>query len=105
MGLNLWWPAPPTGMVGLYDDDPGPDLHAELGALWAAELMRLVDAESWPIDEYRSLCTTLGRHITWEPGGAGTAVDVAEDGALLVEVDGGVRPLYSGEVSHLRAGA
>ncbi len=104
MGLNLWWPDPPTGMVGLYDDDPGPDRHAELGALWAAELMRLVDDESWPIDEYRSLCTTLGREITWEPGGAGTAVDVAEDGALLVDVEGEVRSLYSGEVSHLRAG-
>lgn len=103
MGLNLWWADAPAGMVGLYDEDPGPDRHAELGALWAAELMHLIDGEGWPIDEYRRLCATLGREITWEPEGAGKALDVAEDGALLVEADGQVRPLYSGEVSHLRA--
>jgi BirA family biotin operon repressor/biotin-[acetyl-CoA-carboxylase] ligase len=102
LGLNLWWPEAPEGMTALYSEDPGPDLHAELGALWAAELMRLIDGEGWPIDEYRSLCDTLGREVTWEPSGSGRAVDVARDGALLVEVDDEARSIYSGEVRHLR---
>jgi biotin-(acetyl-CoA carboxylase) ligase len=66
LGLNLWWPDTPEGTAALFGEDPGPDRHAEIGALWGAELMRLIEAEGWPLGDYRSDCETLGRRITWE---------------------------------------
>jgi BirA family biotin operon repressor/biotin-[acetyl-CoA-carboxylase] ligase len=106
LGLNLWWPDTPEGTAALFGEDPGPDRHAEIGALWGAELMRLIEAEGWPLDEYRSDCETLGRRITWEPDGLGTAVDVTEDGGLVVELESGeMRTLRSGAVRHVRSPA
>lgn len=102
MGVNLWWPEPPGGIAALYPDDPGNGRHAEIGALWAAELMCFMDGESWPLEEYRASCSTIGREITWEPGGRGIAVDVGDDGALVVDTDDGRRSLHSGAVTHIR---
>lgn len=102
LGLNLWWPDAPEGMGALFSDDPGEGTCAELGALWGAELMELLDAGGWPIDAYRAACTTLGKDITWDPGGAGRAVDIASDGALVVETPTGRESIYSGVVSHIR---
>jgi len=102
LGLNLWWLDPPHGAGALYETDPGPERHVEIGALWGAELMDLVGSIGWPIDEYRAGCSTLGRDIQWEPNGRGSAVDVAEDGALLVDVEGKEERLVSGSVSHVR---
>ncbi|HUG08081.1 MAG TPA: biotin--[acetyl-CoA-carboxylase] ligase [Acidimicrobiia bacterium] len=102
LGLNLWWPSPPDGMDALFPEDPGEEAHAEIGALWGAELMEAIDGKGWQIDEYRRACATIGRDITWEPDGAGRAVDVADDGALVVETSTGRETLYSGAVSHVR---
>ncbi|HUG32450.1 MAG TPA: biotin--[acetyl-CoA-carboxylase] ligase [Acidimicrobiia bacterium] len=102
LGLNLWWPAPPEGMGALFADDPGDEAHAQIGALWGAELMEAVDSAGWPVEEYRAACTTLGLDITWEPDGSGRAVDVGTDGGLLVETSRGFESLYSGAVSHVR---
>lgn len=102
VGLNLWWPDPPEGMGALFADDPGEEAYAELGALWGAELMELLDGDGWPIDAYRDVCITLGREITWEPGGEGRAVDIAADGALVVETRSGEESIYSGAVRHVR---
>ena len=102
MGVNLWWPDAPEGIGAFRDDDPGPGLHTRIAGLWAAELMRLIDSDGWPLDEYRSLCSTLGREITWEPGGWGTAVDVTGEGALVVETSGAREILTSGEIRHVR---
>lgn len=102
LGVNLWWPDSPSGMSGLHVDDPGTGEHAEAGALWGAHMVGLVGSAGWPADEYRTLCTTLGREITWEPDGTGRAVDVDEDGGLVVETAGGRRTLHSGGVGHLR---
>jgi BirA family biotin operon repressor/biotin-[acetyl-CoA-carboxylase] ligase len=102
LGLNLWWPEPPSEMTGLYDQDPGEARHAEVGALWGAELMRLIDAEGWPIDEYRSVSSTLGKDVTWEPDGVGRAVDVAPDGGLVVETGEDTITIHSGVVRLLR---
>ncbi len=102
LGLNLWWPNPPEGAGALFDDDPGQEKHAEIGALWGAELMRLVDGDGWPAGEYRDACETLGRDITWEPEGSGTAVEVAEDGSLVVHTATGEERLHSGAVHHIR---
>lgn len=102
MGLNLWWTDPPEGAIALYEEDPGPERHAEIGALWAAELLRLVDRPGWPRDEYRKHCTTLGWFITWEPEGSGRAIDVAPDGGLVVDTDEGEQILHAGRVRHIR---
>jgi BirA family biotin operon repressor/biotin-[acetyl-CoA-carboxylase] ligase len=102
MGLNLWWPEAPEEVGSLLDEDPGPEIHATIGGLWAAELLRLVDLDGWPIDEYRKVCVTLGRTVTWEPGGSGVAVDVTTEGELIVE-DGETRhTINSGTIRHLR---
>jgi BirA family biotin operon repressor/biotin-[acetyl-CoA-carboxylase] ligase len=103
VGMNLWWPDPPEGMGALFADDPGEDTYAELGALWGAELMELLDGHGWPIDAYRDQCITLGREIMWEPDGEGRAVDIAADGALVVKTRSGEESIYSGAVRHVRS--
>lgn len=102
LGLNLWWPTAPEGMGALCQDDPGEEEHNRVGALWGAELMELIDGEAWPIDDYRAVCLTIGRDISWEPDGSGRAIDVDEDGALVVETDSGQVTLRSGAVRHVR---
>ena len=102
LGLNLWWPDPPQGMTGLFSEDPGEDRHIEVAGLWGAEFMQLVDSNGWPVDEYRNLCVTIGMDITWDPDRSGHAVDVAEDGGLVVETAMGSETIFSGVVSHVR---
>jgi BirA family biotin operon repressor/biotin-[acetyl-CoA-carboxylase] ligase len=101
-GLNLWWLQAPEGMGCVFGDDPGDQVFAEIGSLWGAELMRLIDGEGWPSDEYRAACVTIGREINWKPGGSGRAVGVGEDGGLMVETVDGVETIYSGVVSEIR---
>jgi BirA family biotin operon repressor/biotin-[acetyl-CoA-carboxylase] ligase len=102
LGMNLWWPDAPEGTGSLYNEDPGPDRHAEVGAFWAAEFLRLVGDSGWPRDEYRQVCATLGWEITWEPDGSGKAIDVAPDGGLVVDVGGQLETLHAGRVRHIR---
>ena len=102
LGLNLYWPEAPSHFGALYQSDPGPDRHGEIGALWAAELMTLIDDEGWPLGEYREECTTIGCDITWEPNGRGRVVDVLESGELAVDTDEGRTSIRSGAVSHVR---
>jgi len=102
LGLNLWWPSAPEGMAALYTEDPGGAEYARIGSLWGAELMESIEAEGWPISEYRRACTTIGRDIDWEPGGSGRAVEVADDGALIVETPDGRETIQSGAVRHVR---
>lgn len=47
--------------------------------------------------EARALCATLGRRVEWEKGEA-VAVDVAEDGALVLEMDGARTTVLAGDV-------
>ncbi len=102
IGINLWWPGPPDGYGSLFTDDPGTDLHIELGALWGAEMMRLIDDTGWPRDEYIASCATLGREITWEPSGRGQVIGLDRSGALVVETPEGTRVIPSGAVRHVR---
>ena len=102
MGVNLWWPDPPDGVSAVRDSDPGEDAHAPIAGLWAAELLALVHDAGWPLDEYRSLCETVGREVTWEPDGKGRAGDVDPGGGLVVEIAGRREVISSGVVSHVR---
>ncbi|MFI6675620.1 biotin--[acetyl-CoA-carboxylase] ligase [Kribbella sp. NPDC050470] len=58
------------------------------------------------LPEYREYSATLGRQVRVElPEGTfleGTARDLADDGRLIVDTPGGVRPLAAGDVTHLR---
>ncbi len=50
-------------------------------------------------EEYKARCINLGRHVTYD-GGAGQAVDIDEEGNLVVQEDGsGLRRVFTGEVS------
>lgn len=50
-------------------------------------------------EAYKACCVNLGRHVTYD-GGAGEAVDIDEDGNLVVREDGsGLHRVFSGEVS------
>jgi BirA family biotin operon repressor/biotin-[acetyl-CoA-carboxylase] ligase len=102
LGLNLWWASPPVGSGALHGGDPGPTAHVELGALWGAELMERLGSAGWDRDGYREVCVTLGREISWEPDGSGTATDVTEDGELVVITDHGEEVIRSGAVRHVR---
>lgn len=102
MGLNLYWADAPPGFGALHDDDPGESVFKEVGALWAAEFFALLDDEGWPIEEYRNVCATLGRDITWEPNGSGLAAGIGPGGELLVETSAGIEKLYAGAVRHVR---
>lgn len=101
-GLNLYWDSSPDGAGGVFDEPVEDSVRHELAALWGAELARLLDEPGWPIDEYRQACVTLGKSITWEPEGSGLAIDVAEDGGLVVEAPGGTKVITSGEVHTVR---
>lgn len=103
LGLNLYWPHPPDGAGALHEADPGAGAGPELAQAWAAELVDLVDGEPWPREEYEGACTTLGRDITWEPGGRGRAIGIGDDGSLHVVDDTGTeRTLSAGAVRHVR---
>ena len=104
LGVNLWWPDPPEGVTAEHGEDPGDDAGPRLAERWAEVLLALVESgpDQWPIDTYRSLCTTIGREITWEPTGSGLAVDIDPAGALIVETASGRMRLTSGAVTHVR---
>lgn len=104
LGANLWWPDPPDGFGSLFDEDPGPSLGADLAARWCGDLLDRIAAgpEAWGHDEYRTVCTTIGRSIRWNPNGYGVAVDVDDCGRLVVETPAGRAVLASGEVSEVR---
>lgn len=104
VGVNLWWPGAPEGYGAVFAEDPGPLAHRQVAERWAIEFLRRVagDATEWGKDEYRAVCSTVGQQITWEPDGSGTAVDVDEDGALLVETSAGIERLVSGAIREVR---
>ena len=104
LGVNLWWPDPPGGVTAEHGVDPGEDAGPRLAERWAEVLLALVESgpDQWPIDTYRSLCTTIGREITWEPSGSGLAVDIHPSGALIVQTPSGRELLTSGAVTHIR---
>ena len=49
-------------------------------------------------ERYKALCVNLGRHVTYD-GGTGTAVDVDDEGRLIVRDETGDTRVFTGEVS------
>lgn len=104
LGLNVAWEDPPDGMAALHGGDPGVEHARSVAERWAAALLERVASGpgSWGRDEYLARCTTIGRAITWQPDGSGTAIGVDEDGALLVDQGGRVVAIRSGAVREVR---
>ncbi|MGB7880254.1 MAG: biotin--[acetyl-CoA-carboxylase] ligase [Ilumatobacteraceae bacterium] len=100
LGLNVGWA--PEGAAALdVDGSPADVLRLVLSAL--DELPADVAAA------YRSELSTLGRRVRVElPGGAvafGTAIDLDDDGRLVVEASDGTITSYGvGDIVHLRPG-
>lgn len=103
-GANLFWPRPPPGAAGLWEERPPPGRAESLGRSWAEELLSLTGGGTprWPREEYRRDCATLGREITWLPGGRGRALDINEAGGLVVETARGTIVLTAGEIKEVR---
>ena len=102
LGVNLWWPQAPAGMAALSPTDPGPNEALNLARQFASGLLHRLETHSddWGREEYVANCITIGSSVTWE-GGAGTAVDVAPDGALIIETPSGIVTLVSSEVERI----
>jgi BirA family transcriptional regulator, biotin operon repressor / biotin---[acetyl-CoA-carboxylase] ligase len=107
IGLNLQTPDIP-GAIGLADITDGPWTREEVlagvlhGVHAFAELLRVNPQEL--VSEYRNTCVTLGRQVTVAlPDGtvlAGTAVDVDDDGHLMVKSQDTTRTVFAGDVIH-----
>lgn len=106
LGLNVAWSEPPAGMVGLHRSDPGVEHARRVAERWAEALLHRLESgpDRWGREAYLARCATVGRTVTWEPAGRGRAIDVTDDGALVVEDDDGTRELHSGVVREVRAG-
>jgi BirA family biotin operon repressor/biotin-[acetyl-CoA-carboxylase] ligase len=63
------------------------------------------DGERSVLPRYRELCVTLGRDVSVDLGGEsiqGRAIDVNDDGSLVVETSAGRRSVSAGDVVHVR---
>ena len=105
VGVNLYWPDPSPGAAALLDFDPGQSKAKAYAIDWSEEFVGRLDhgPAHWGRSEYLAACTTLGQRITWEPDGAGLALNVAEDGSLVVDSSDDVVHLTVSEVRHVRA--
>jgi len=105
VGVNLAGPPPGVeGAAGLGGLEAEPLLAGFLGGI--GEPIDPASFTTKTLARYRPLCGTLGRRVraTTTDGRAveGTAVDVDDDGALVVEAAAGRSTVGFGEVEHLR---
>jgi BirA family biotin operon repressor/biotin-[acetyl-CoA-carboxylase] ligase len=98
-GINLWWADPIEGAISLLDEDPGTNAASRLAESWAGSFLALIEdgAQRWPRTEYEQASITLGSQVYWDDH-HGRAIGIASDGALIVDKEGVVIELRSGEV-------
>jgi BirA family biotin operon repressor/biotin-[acetyl-CoA-carboxylase] ligase len=103
-GINLWWPQAPGGFAGVVNEDPGSEVVVSVARDWADSLTQSLSESTgrWDRAGYVAACETIGREITWEPEGKGTAVDVDDRGGLIVRSAAGRLTLRSGAVRTVR---
>lgn len=118
LGLNVAaagpWPAGAASLeeaAGAPSVDPAaappdgaPDLDLLLAAFLDALSTRSADWDAVASD-YRRACSTLGRPVRVRLAGesfTGTALDVTDEGHLLVDVGMGLRTVTAGDVVHVR---
>lgn len=114
IGLNVNWAVaemPPEiagSAISLAELAGAP---VDRGALLAALLDHLdaelaqIEAGGSPLDRYRAACRTLGSEVTVEVGArtiVGTAAEIDDAGALVVETSSGRETVTSGEVVRVR---
>ncbi|MCB1245755.1 MAG: biotin--[acetyl-CoA-carboxylase] ligase [Acidimicrobiia bacterium] len=99
VGVNLAWSAPIDDAGSVLDDDPGPTVALRLAHRWATACAEVIDRGPtlWPREEYLERSVTVGRPVAWDSG-AGTAVDIAPDGGLVVLTNGGSVVVRAGDV-------
>lgn len=109
IGINLAKSAIPTGLSSIatsIEEETGVNLDP---ALTAAKIIDAFfsDCDDFLaprfLEEYKRLSLTLGREVTVlsEPSYGGVACDILPDYSLLVNTDGKIRRVYTGEVSIL----
>jgi BirA family biotin operon repressor/biotin-[acetyl-CoA-carboxylase] ligase len=98
-GVNLWWRSPPSGVATLYADDPGSEVARELAAVWVQRLRERLarGPDDWGRGDYIAASATLGKGIAWDAG-EGVAIDLAPDGALVVETGDGLVTIRAGDI-------
>lgn len=101
-GVNLFFENTPADMAACFATDPGRHVAERIAGTWADHLLETLGSDRpWDRKAYREASMLLGQPITWE-GGSGTAVDVADDGALVVVVGTERVELHSGAVRLVR---
>ena len=109
MGLNVNWQEPPAGLAGRAVSLSQVAGHPVDSEALLDHFLRFLARRSsnWSEvgPEYRRRCATVGRLVRVELSGetaTGTAVDVDDDGRLVVDVDGRRWRCASGDVVHVR---
>jgi len=98
-GINLVWHDPVPAAAALHDDEGSAGQPLALATSWADRFLERMSRspDDWGIDEYRRACVTVGRPVSYAAG-AGTALSISEDGALIVQTPTGRVSVTSGEV-------
>jgi BirA family biotin operon repressor/biotin-[acetyl-CoA-carboxylase] ligase len=117
IGINVNWPRAEmpaeiaAGATSLGEIAGAPieraDLRSALLDALDAELMA-VEAGTSPVPRYREVCATLGTDVGVETATGrveGRAIEVDDDGALVIETASGRVALTSGEIVRVRTGA
>jgi BirA family biotin operon repressor/biotin-[acetyl-CoA-carboxylase] ligase len=116
LGLNVTWSQPPDGLEAIgvaMNQVAGTDVDRErvLAAILVnleRRYQQLREAPDALVTAYRRGCSTIGRDVRVElASGAftGTAVEVNDDGHLVVDDrDGARRVVAAGDVVHVRPG-
>ncbi len=104
-GVNVSWVDPPAFAAAAFPEEPEPGIEHAMAVRWVDEFLSIVadGPDAWPIEEYRNACITVGADVSWD-GGEGTALDISESGALVVETVEGLVTLTHGDVHLQRHG-